>query len=554
MAELIVSAEARGQLAAIARVRWQLFVNSLRTMRGRLEMVSHIFIGFSFAIGAVGGAVALGAGAYFLLLRDRTEWIAFLLWPILLFWQLFPVVATAFTETFDSSNLLRFPLSYPSFFMVRLVYGSLDPATALGIVWLLGLWAGVAATDRRLALPSALALLTFAMLNIVLARMIFAWVERWLARRRTREIMGVLFFFLIISFQFIGPLTARFNRGAHPEMTRLVETLMPIERALPPGLVASAIAQFSRADFVAGFGSFALLWAYPVAFSWLLNVRILAQYRGESLSEGVARVGPASRRERLPARAGWDVPLVSGPTAAIFEKEWRYLSRSGPMLFTLFMPLIILVIFRLSSFKSGGGSFMKAAPDFAFPIGAAYALLMLTNLVYNNFGADGGSIQFWFVSPVRFREIVRAKNLVHSTVLAGELVLVWVVVSFIFRPPSLAYTLATVAAVLFATPVNLLVGNLLSIYTPKKFDFGTFGKQRAASTTAFASFLVQAAVFGVAAFSFVLGRFLGGLWVATLILLALAGIAFACYGVVLRRVDAIAFQRRETLISELSRA
>jgi ABC-2 type transport system permease protein len=340
-------------------------------------------------------------------------------------------------------------------------------------------------------------------------------------------------------------------------MTRFGETLMLIERVLPPGLTASTVAQFSRADLAAGFASFALLCVYPLAFFWLLNVRMLAQYRGENLSEGPARVSRrvlGRRSERLPVRAGWDVPLVSGPTAAIFEKEWRYLWRSGPMLFTLFMPLIILVIFRLTPSKSSGASFMNAAPDFAFPLGAAYALLMLTNLVYNNFGADGGGIQFWFVSPARFCEIVRAKNLVHSTVLAGELILVWAAVSFIYRPPSLAYTLATVAAVLFAAPVNYLVGNLLSIYTPKKFDFGTFGRQRAASTTAFASFLVQAGVFGIAALSFVLGRFLGGLWIATLILLVLAAIAFLCYAVVLRRLDALALRRRETLISELSRA
>lgn len=197
---------------------------------------------------------------------------------------------------------------------------------------------------------------------------------------------------------------------------------------------------------------------------------------------------------------------------------------------------------------------MNSAPDFVFPMGAAYALLMLTNLVYNNFGADGGGIQVWFVSPVQFREIVRAKNLVHSAVLAAELILVWVAVSFIFRPPTLGYTVATIAAVLFAAPVNFLVGNLLSIYTPKKFDFGTFGRQRAANTTAFASLIVQAVTFGLVVLSFVAGRVLGGLWVTTLILLALSTIAFACYAIVLRRVDAIALQRRETLISELSRA
>lgn len=556
MAGLTFPVQARSQFEAIALVRWQLFLNSLRTMRGRLELVSRIFISFSFAIGGIGGAIALGAAAYFFILREHTEWIGFLLWPIFLFWQLFPVVATAFTEEFDSSNLLRFPLSYRSFFMVRLVYGSLDPATALGTLWLLGIWAGIGAADLRLMLPAGLALLLFAVVNVLLARTIFAWVERWLARRRTREIMGVLFFLFIISFQFIGPMTARYSQRTHPDIARASRMLIPIENVLPPGLTASIIRDFGGADVLEGLGSFALLSLYPATFFWLLDVRMRAQYRGENLSEGVARAvhaGSVSASSR-PAHAGWNVPFVSEPTAATYEKEMRYLSRSGPMLFTLFMPLVILMIFRLTPSKSGTGSFMNGAPDFAFPIGAAYALLMLTNLVYNNFGADGGGIQFWFLSPVPMREIVWAKNLVHVTVLAGELILVWAAVAFIFRPPTFAYTLATIAAVLFAAPVNFIVGNLLSIYTPKKFDFGTFGRQKAANTTVFASFAVQAVVFGVVALAFILGRFFGALWITTLALVGMAAIALACYSIVLRRVDSVALQRRENMISELSRA
>jgi ABC-2 type transport system permease protein len=551
------SSVARGQFAAIAQVRWQLFINSLRTMRGRLEMVSRVLIGFGFTMGGLGGAVGLAAASWYFTSHDQTEWLALLLWVIFLFWQLFPVMATAFTETFDSSNLLRFPLSYPSFFVVRLVYGSLDPATALGSLWLFGIWMGVTAADRRLFVPGGLALFVFALANILLARMVFAWVERWLAQRRTREIMGILFFFLIISFQFIGPLMARFGGKKHPDVTRLSWFLLPLERLLPPGLTASALAHFSQADFAAGFASFGLLCVYTIAFFWFLNVRMLAQYRGENLSEAAAAAAPrklakAGSKEKL--REGWNVPGVSGPVAAIFEKEFRYLSRSGPMLFTLVMPLVILLIFRLSPGRSGGEGFFVRAPDFAFPVGAAYALLMLTNLIYNNFGADGAGVQFYFVSPVRFREIVRAKNLVHATILAFEMILIWTVVCFLYRPPSFYFTITTIAGVLLAAFANMAVGNLLSLYTPKKFDFGTFGRQRAANTTAFASLGVQAVVLGIGALAFLLARLLHKPWLATVLLLVLAAIAFVCYAIVLKRVNGIALDRRETLISELSRA
>ena len=66
-----------------------------------------------------------------------------LLWPVFLFWQLFPVMATALTETMDSSDLLRFPLNYRAYVMVRLAYGAFDPATVLGSLWLIGIALGI---------------------------------------------------------------------------------------------------------------------------------------------------------------------------------------------------------------------------------------------------------------------------------------------------------------------------------------------------------------------------------------------------------------------------
>ena len=83
----------------------------------------------------------------------------------------------------------------------------------------------------------------------------------------------------------------------------------------------------------------------------------------------------------------------SGATSAVLEKEVHYLSRSGPTLFTLVMPVVVLLIFRLSPGKSdSAGGLLGHAADLAFPLGAAYTLLILTNLVYNSFGADADTV------------------------------------------------------------------------------------------------------------------------------------------------------------------
>jgi ABC-2 type transport system permease protein len=553
MAWLTISTEARGQLAAIAKVRWQLFVNSLRSIHGRLELVSRAFIGLGFAILGFGGGLGLGTAAWFFVSSRRAEWLALLLWPVFMFWQLFPVMATAFTDNFDSSNLLRFPLSYPSFFVVRLAYGSLDPATALGSLWLTGIALGIGFARLQLLPWVVLVLIAFAALNILIGRMIFAWMERWLARRRTREILGVVFLLIIISFQFIGPLVNRFGLESRPAAGHFVSKVLPLERVLPPGLAATAIANAAASKFAPALGAFILLAAYGTAIAWLLHLRLRAQYRGENLSEAVAR--SISPKEKSAIRLGWNLPGFSAPVAAIFEKEFRYLSRSGPMLFTMIMPVVVLLIFRLTPSTSGeANGFLLRAPDLAFPAGAAYALLAITNLAYNNFGADASGIQFFFASPVRFREILLAKNLAHVAVLGLETILVWLAVCFVFRRPPLDVTLATLAGLLFALLVNLAIGNFLSLSAPKKIDFGTFGRQRASNTTVFASFAVQIAVFGLAALTLLTARRRGEIWLATLIFLALAAIAGAGYALALSRADQMALTRRETLLTELSRA
>src|ERR1700734_1941413 len=551
MAGLTSSPEMRGQLGAIARVRWQLFVNGLHTIRGRLEAVARGFIFLMLTIAGLGGSFTIGLGAWYFVSRGKVEWIAILLWPLFFFWQLFPIMASAFTENMDSSNLLRFPLSFRSYFLIRLVYGSLDPSTFLGSTWLLGVILGIGIARPALLLWAALVLIVFGMFNVLFARMIFSWIERWLAQRRTREILGAVFFIFIICFQFIGPLMSRYGQRRHPDASRVTSQALPYERALPPGLAAAAIARAVKGAFAPALEAFALESVYALAILWLLNVRLRAQYTGENLSEAAAR--RASPKEKSALRLSWNISGVPGPVAAMLEKEVHYLSRSGPMLFTFVMPVVILLIFRLGPAGASPrqSNFLSHTPDLAFPVGAAYALLILTNLVYNCFGADAVGMQFYYVCPIRFREILMGKNLTHALLLACEVVMVWVAVCFMFHPPSVDVTVATVTGVAFAILLNLTAGNLLSIYTPKKIDYGAFGKQRASTTTVFASLGIQFAVFGLAAVTLVIAKTFGRIWLATVIFLILAAVAAIAYSLVLKRVVQIALDRRDAILAEL---
>jgi hypothetical protein len=193
-------------------------------------------------------------------------------------------------------------------------------------------------------------------------------------------------------------------------------------------------------------------------------------------------------------------------------------------------------------------------PDMAFPGAAAYSLLVLTNLVYNSFGGDGGGMQFFYASPVHFRHIILGKNLTHAGVLLFNAALAWIAVSYLYGAPHLAVTVATLAGLLFATPLNFAAGNLLSIYAPKKRDFATFGRQNVSQTTVLVSFGLQIVIVGFGIGAFAIARLYHDLWIAALIFLVLAAITVPVYVMILRRLDRVAVERRETLLAELCRA
>jgi hypothetical protein len=53
---------------------------------------------------------------------------------------------------------------------------------------------------------------------------------------------------------------------------------------------------------------------------------------------------------------------------------------------------------------------------------------------------------------------------------------------------------------------------------------------------------------------FAIARLYQNLWLAALLFLVLAAISFPAYLVILRRLDGVAIERRETLLAELCRA
>jgi hypothetical protein len=152
------------------------------------------------------------------------------------------------------------------------------------------------------------------------------------------------------------------------------------------------------------------------------------------------------------------------------------------------------------------------------------------------------------------RKVVLAKNLGASALIAVQIAILWIVLSSFFRRPSADVFCATLAWLLFAAPLNFAIGNVVSIYFPKKIDLAKFGRQKGSAASGLIGFGVQAVSVGIGAPVLASLRFYGSPWLAVPIFAACAAASVALYVMILNRVGQMAGDRREALLSELSRA
>jgi ABC-2 type transport system permease protein len=543
----IFSRASRQQYAAIVRMRFDMLGHSVRTSRGAFDLVSQVVSWGVFSLWGLGLATGFGFGAYHAVKGHHGTLLVLLLWAALMLWQVVPVLAVSFRDAVDLSSLLRFPMGFGAYSLVFLIFGLLDVATILGTAALAGLAVGAGVADAGMLAWLLPALALFGVFNLLLTRAVFAWVDRWLAKRRSREILGVCFFLLILGFQLLNP--ALYGGGGHTHAQAAwlgahAHTLMAVNRWLPPGLVAAA------GDGSSALGtSLAGLLLYAIAAGALLGFRLGQQYRGECLSEAPARA--ASRHATREGRALFDVSgLVAGPVGAIFVKEARYLMRAYQLIYSLVAPLILVVIFTARHSRPGS----PALPaEYVIPMGAAYAFLGMTRMLYNSLGTDGSGLSFYFTSPVPLRTVMLGKNLFHLTLLIVELVAVWSVAALRVGWHDPQMLVLTLCALVYAIPVEFMAANIISIQSPYAMNFSKMGRPQGAGANSLMSLLVQVVVAGAGAGIFFGAYRLGNPWLAAPVFLVLGAVGAAAYWRVLGNVEMLARRRIEPLLQDLAK-
>jgi ABC-2 type transport system permease protein len=569
----VTSASSRGQYAAMGALRWHMLVNGLRSRMGVFELGARTVTLLIFAAFGLGLGVIAGVAAYFLAAGEMWVFLPAVFWALCLLWQGGPVMLASLQEQFDLSILLRFPVRFSTYYLLYVVFGLADVSTILGALCCLGIWIGVTAARPELFAWAALGLIGLAAFNVLLVRAVFAWIDRWLTQRKTREIAGALFMVLLLSLQLLNPALhqKRIPRTAgamsaeragaavgDPQrisakfIGRFTGWVKPVFQAqdwTPPGLAARVLREGTMRRPGQTLLSLGTLVLWVLAAGGLLARRLRAEYRGENLSSAPSRKKAAgARASSVPLEAGWRFGGAS-PIIPLMEKEARALRRTLPLLWALCAP-IFMVLVLASVFRNNATGATGSFP-FALPLYVAFALMGFTQLFSNNLGAEGAGIQLLFLSPTPIRTVFLAKNLFHALLFCLDALLVGGLAILRIGAPQGVMVAATAAWVLFALPCCLAVGNIYSLRIPFRIHPGKMTRQRGSQANALCSMGLLLAIMAVGAGIFGLGWALQAPWLAVLLLLVAAAAAVWAWLRGLRVVDALANQRREALLATL---
>ncbi len=560
------------QFAAIAYLRWRLFANSFRRKGGKGELVARLIvypIGLLFLFGPTIGA---GAGAWAFVHYGRLNGLGVIYWAVTVLQIFVSINLSPQGLSFDSESLIRFPVTFPRYLTVRLFLGLLSASTIVGTCALLAAAVGVTVARPDLAGIAFASAILLAITNMLMIRMAFAWIDRWLSTRRARELFTGLIIFFSIGIQWVN---INYNPGFASHHDHGAAQRAKIRAAIhsyhvaqaylahfPAGLAGVSIENVAHGALAYAVGNLFALALFGALFLAVFAWRMHVEYRGESLSDSGS--GPAVESKSAPSRVrpteaavASAVPVLSQSrpatklppiVVACFLKEWIYIRRNTTQFFALLVPLAMVFLF------AGRLSANQSFSEWTFPAGVVYSTLAIAALAYNSLGMDQSGVQLYFLAPIEFRSVMIAKNLFSFALVLLEALIIYCVICYVSTPPPLLITISTVLWLVFAVLANVTAGNIRSIVAPKKMDPSKLSRKQTSQLSALLSvglvLVVSAAGFGV----LFAGKALGMPWLPIPIFVALAAGSFALYIAGLSRVDALAMNNRENLIEELSKA
>ena len=371
---------------------------------------------------------------------------------VLAYTQIAPLVTMSSGWSVQLSKIQIYPIKTDALFTIELILRL--TASPEMIVILLGGMLGLLANPSVPA-GAPLVLLFFIPLNLFLSLAIRELLLRSLQRRGFRELRGIL----ILAIAVLPQLFLRTSLGslAKPYLIRA---------AAWPASPWNELARLSL-------GSFSAL-SVGFTIAWLLLSYLAARWQfGQSLltEEGAGSTGSAKpERQRrfalLSGLANLVNRVTSDPMAALIEREFRSLLRMPRFRVLFGMACIFSIIVFIPMILRG--STVGFIHNNFLPVVTMYGLLILGDvLLFNVFGFDRKAVQLYFVAPVPFDAVLKAKNIVAMAFVAAQIVTVMIMAA-IFRIQLSWLSIADAFAVTAVVAVFLLsLGNLTSVTMPR---------------------------------------------------------------------------------------
>jgi hypothetical protein len=142
------------------------------------------------------------------------------------------------------------------------------------------------------------------------------------------------------------------------------------------------------------------------------------------------------------------------------------------------MPLLLIILRVLNSRdirtlgRGGPNDFLTYASVMLAAGGVFYVFVILVGLSCNAFAFEEGGMRSLILAPVDRRKILLAKNIAVTTIAFIFSTALLILNAIIFRDLTLPSLLFVLLSFFIFAAISSMVGNWLSIYFPKRQDFG----------------------------------------------------------------------------------
>lgn len=475
-------------------------------------------------------------------LAQLREWLPVGLLGVFLFWQLVPLFTLSSGWSLQLNKLQIYPVGNGALFGIEAL---LRLTTAPEMAFLLaGAFVGLL---RHPAIPiwAPFFLVLFIPLNLFLSLAIREALLHSFERNRFRELFAVL----IISIAILPQLLFRTALGR-----RFTPYFFSVARGRGSpwhevGMLSSGL--FTPLDFVC-------ILCWTGLCYWLARRQFEKGLRQDDEFRSHSPEVKTSKREAAGgSRLGLaDLPaqLFSDPLAALLQKEFQSLFRMPRFRVTFGMACVFSVVIFVPILLNGGvrrgGGFLH---NNFLPVVTLYGILLLSDLLLLNvFGLDRHAAQIYFVAPVPFETVLKAKNLVAIACIALQSTAVLILAIAIRASITPLQILNAISSAAVVGLFFLSVGNFTSIAMPRPVDPRQTFKKQAGGKMQFWFLLCSAGMFLLVGFAYLAYFALQSNWALLGVLLIEFVIAAIVYRIAFQSAVERGIHDRERIIEALS--